>query len=410
MPIEICTISGFSKTEGNSVAVKIDNEVVILDMGLSMSDYIRFTEDLEDITPKTYSSLLKAGAVPNYKFIEDWRKNVIAIVPNHGHLDHIGAVPFASPLFPNAPIITTPLAAEVLKRTLYDEEMEIPNEIIAQPMNSIFSLSKTITAEFISIIHSIPQTAIVVLHTPYGKVVYANDFKMDKHTILDEKSNFSRLKELGKENDIVIIIINCLYAHEAKKADSEVVAQQMLDELLPNVNKSHKAVIITTFSSHIARLTHILNLGKKINRKVILLGRSLEKYVQSAQQLDLLDKEIRVIRFRRHLEKIFRKIQQEGKEKYLIVCTGHQGEPRSIISRLARQELPLKLEKDDCVIFSSNVIPVEINIENRKRLETILEKAKVKIFCDIHVSGHGALEDEKELLQILNPKHIIPIQ
>src|SRR3990167_7875654 len=105
MPIEVCSIGGFSKTEGNSVAIKIDQEVVILDMGLSMENYIRYTEDREDISLKRYDELLKVNAVPNYNFIQDWKDQVIAIIPSHGHLDHIGAVPFAAPLFPRAPVI-----------------------------------------------------------------------------------------------------------------------------------------------------------------------------------------------------------------------------------------------------------------------------------------------------------------
>jgi len=99
MPIEVCSIGGFSRTEGNSVAIKVGNEVVILDMGLSMSNYVRYTEDREDILPKTYKELLKVDAVPNYNFIDDWKKQVIGIVTSHPHLDHLGAIPFAAPLF-----------------------------------------------------------------------------------------------------------------------------------------------------------------------------------------------------------------------------------------------------------------------------------------------------------------------
>ena len=91
MPIEVCTIGGVTKTEGNSVAVKVDDEVVLLDMGLSMEDYIRYTEDLEDVSAKTYKSLVQVNAVPNYRLIKDWRSKVVAVVCSHGHLDHIGA-------------------------------------------------------------------------------------------------------------------------------------------------------------------------------------------------------------------------------------------------------------------------------------------------------------------------------
>ena len=195
MPIEVCSISGFSKTEGNSVAIKIDDEVILLDMGLSMSDYIAYTEDREDVSTKTYKELLKANAVPDYSFIEEWKEKVVAIVPSHGHLDHVGAVPFAASLFPTAPIISTPYTIEVLKSITYDEKIQIPNRFIAINLNSSYKVSDAITLEFVNITHSIPHTAIVVVHTPYGKIMYANDFKLDDHPVLGKKPNYERLKE-----------------------------------------------------------------------------------------------------------------------------------------------------------------------------------------------------------------------
>ena len=117
MNLEICSISGFTKTERNSVAIKVDDEVVLLDMGLSMFDYVKFTEDMEDFSTKTYTTLLNANAVPDYRHIDDWKEKVVAIIPSHGHLDHVGAIPFASTLFPpSAKIVGTPYTIEVLKK------------------------------------------------------------------------------------------------------------------------------------------------------------------------------------------------------------------------------------------------------------------------------------------------------
>src|SRR3989344_5189578 len=124
MPIEVCCIGGFSKTEGNSVAIKIDDQVIILDMGLSMDNYVKYQEDFEDVSTKTYATLLKAEAVPDYNSIRDWKDQVIGIIPSHGHLDHVGAIPFAATMFPEVPIISTPYTIEVLKTILQDERIE----------------------------------------------------------------------------------------------------------------------------------------------------------------------------------------------------------------------------------------------------------------------------------------------
>ena len=201
MPIEICTIGGYSETGQNSTAIKVDDEVVILDMGLHMENYIRHTED-EDISAMHYEELLEVNAVPDYGLIKDWKDKVIAIVPSHGHLDHIGAIPFSAGIFPTAPIICTPYTAEVLKSIFRDERIKIPNELIASNLNSVYKLSEKLSVELVNITHSIPQASMIVLHTPYGKVVYANDYKFDRQPTLGKKPNFERLKQIGEDNPI----------------------------------------------------------------------------------------------------------------------------------------------------------------------------------------------------------------
>src|SRR3989344_5801010 len=268
MTIELCCIGGFSKTEGNSVALKIEDEVIILDMGLSMEDYIRYTEDREDVSSKTYAQLLRVNAVPNYNFIKEWHDKVTAIVPSHGHLDHIGAIPFAASLFPNAPIISTPYSIEILKSILSDEHITLPNKLISMNLNSSFKLSSKITVEFVNVTHSIPHTAIVIIHIPYGKIMYANDYKFDRQPVIGKKPNFERLKELGDEG-VKLLIVNCLYANEQKKTPSESVAKQMLKDVMLGVQSKDKAMIVTTFSSHIARLKSIIEMGKKLDRKIV---------------------------------------------------------------------------------------------------------------------------------------------
>ena len=326
MPIEVCTIGGFSDTGRNSTAIKVDDEVVILDMGLHMENYIQHTEDREDISHKTYEELDEVNAVPDYHFINDWKDKVIAIVPSHGHLDHVGAVPFAAQLFPKAPVICTPYTIEVLKSIFRDEKIRIPNPLISLNLNSKYTLSKKITLELVHVTHSIPHTSIVVVHTPYGKVVYANDYKFDLQPTLGKKPNFERLQEIGKEG-VTLLIVECLYADEHKKMPSEAVAKQMLKDVMLGVNAEGKAMIVTTFSSHLARLKSIIEMGKKLNRNIIFLGKSLSKYVTAGEQINLINftQDVEIIKQREKINSTLRRIQKEGKEKYLIVCTGHQG-------------------------------------------------------------------------------------
>ncbi|HIJ11593.1 TPA: ribonuclease J [Candidatus Woesearchaeota archaeon] len=409
MPIEICTIGGFSRTEGNSVAIKVDDEVLLLDMGLGMEDFIKHQEDREDVRGKlTYKELQRVNAVPNYDHINDWKDLVIGIVPSHGHLDHVGAIPFAATLFPTAPIVSTPYTIEVLRSILWDEHLELSNDIITVPLNKTHKFSEKISVEFVNVTHSIPHTAILVVHTPYGKVMYANDYKFDRTPVLGKKPNFERLAEL---EGVDILIINCLYAHAHRKCPSESVARVMLKDVMLNQNCEDRGMIVTTFSSHLARLKSIIEMDKKMNRKIVFIGRSLDKYVRAAERINLVHftDDIIMVRHRDKINKIFRKMEKDGREKYLIVCTGHQGEKRAVLSRLMRGELDFKFRDGDIVVFSCRVIPVEVNKVNRERLENGLRAKNVRIFKDLHVSGHAALEDHRDMLELVKPKNIIPI-
>jgi ribonuclease J len=408
MPIEICAIGGYSETGKNSTAIKIDDEVVILDMGLHMENYIRYTQD-EDISALSYQELLEVNAVPNYGLMEDWKSKIIAIIPGHGHLDHIGAIPFALKLFPKIPVVCTPYTAEILKSIFADEEIKLPNAIVPLNLNSKYKLSSKITVELVNMTHSIPHTAMVVLHTPYGRIVYANDYKFDRQPMLGKKPNFERLKEIGEEG-VTLLVIESLYAHEHKKTPSEAVAEQMLKDVMLGVNAEGKGMIVTTFSSHLARLKSIIDLGKKLHRKIVFVGRSLSRYVIAGQNIDLIDfrQDVKLVRHKDKVEKMLKQIMREGKDKYLLVVTGHQGEPKAVLSRLSRGELDYRFDSGDVVIFSCSVIPVELNKNNRDILEKELRNKGVRIFRDIHVSGHACREDHRDLIELIKPKHIIP--
>ena len=274
--------------------------------------------------------------------------------------------------------------------------------------NSSYKLSDKIKIEFIHVTHSIPQTVIVALHTKYGILVYANDFKFDLHPVLGKKPNFKRLKELGKEN-VLALIVESTYADDARKTPSEMVAREMLKDILLGVDSKNNAIIVTTFSSHLARLKSIVEFGKQLNRKVVFLGRSLSKYSRAGEDVGIADflKDVDRIKYNGQIKKFLRKIAKE-KKKYLIVATGHQGEPKSTLSRMANNEFDFRLDSNDVLIFSCKTIPTETNIANRRQLEMNLGNYGLQMFRDVHVSGHAAGKDLAEMINLLKPKHVIP--
>ena len=410
MAIEIKAVGGYAEVGKNMTAIKVDDEVVIIDMGIHLPHYIKITEEEgETVVKLKASDLIKARAIPNDEIIKEWKDKVKAIIPTHAHLDHIGAIPYLAGKY-KAPVICTPFTAAVLKSILKDEKIKLPNQIKAINPNSKIKISDKLAIELVNVTHSTPQSSIVVIHTPYGAVAYAADFKLDNSPTLGTKPNYAALERIGKKG-VIAAIINSLYAAYDGKCPSENVAKEMLRGVMLDVDSRGKAIIATTFSSHIARLKSICAFGKKLNRKIVFLGRSLSKYIDAASQANIahLQKEGDVCRFAKQIARKLKAIQKDGPEKYLLVVTGHQGEPKATLSKMSTGIHPFRFEDEDEVIFSCNVIPTPINRAYREILEDHLKAKGARIFKGAHVSGHGRKEDIRDLIKLLKPKHIIPV-
>ncbi len=403
--IEIIAVGGYNEVGKNCTAIKIDDQVILLDLGLHLDSYISYTED-EDLIAIDPDELMRVGAVPDISVLKEWKDKVKLIIPTHAHLDHVGAIPYLGNNF-DAPILCTPFTAAVLKTILDDEKLKIKNKIKILNVNSSYKLSDDVTIEFINMTHSTPQTVMVALHTKYGIILYANDFKFDNFPVLGKKPNFERLKEI--KGKTLALICDSTYANEHKKTPSESVAKQMLKDVLLGTNSKGKAILITTFSSHLARLKSIIKYGKMLDRKIVFLGRSLAKYVKAGEEIGLINfsKDVEIVKYGSKIKKKLKEIDKK-RRKYLLVVTGHQGEKKATLSKIAREVFPFKLNLEDHIIFSCTVIPSEINIEHRRVLEEQLKKYHVRTFRDIHVSGHAAREDLRDLINMIKPKHIIP--
>lgn len=402
--IEISSVGGYLQVGRNLTAIRYEDEVIILDMGVHLENYISYTED-EDVHDVIYEDLQKVGAVPDINRIKSWIGQVKAIIPSHAHLDHIGAIPFLSKKF-NAPILLTPYSNAVLEQITKDNKIVIPNKIRVLSDNSSYQISKKITIEFINVTHSIPDSVMVAIHTPKGTVLYTGDYKFDETPTLGKLTNMKRLQEL---KNVKLVIMDSLYSTREGRTTSELDAQKLLEKtVLENVSKNN-GLIITTFSSHIARLKSIIALGKKMRRKIIFLGRSLSKYTEAAEEIGLVrfTDDVEIIKYSSQVKKRLKKLMKEGKEKYLIVCTGHQAEKKAVLSKMLKPEY-YNFSKNDVVVFSCTTIPQEPNITNRILLEQSLKALNVRVYKDIHSSGHASQVDQKMLIEMIKPEYVVP--
>jgi|SRR3989344_3999596 len=409
MTIKIIPIGGFNEVGKNMVAVDLGEDAIIFDGGFYLPAIVGLQETERVYSEKKFRAI---GAIPDDLILDQLglREKVRAIIPSHAHLDHIGALPFIANRY-NADIIATPFTIEVLRSLLTDEKITLKRKLIAVQPNTSYEVkgkNRTYKVDFINITHSTPQSALIALHTPEGIVVYSNDFKLDNNPILGQKPNYQKMEEIAKEG-VKVLICDSLYAGDNRKTASEKVARTMLEDVLLNTENQGKGLIVTTFSSHIARLKSIVDFGKKLDRKMIFMGRSLAKYVNAASKVNICPfrNEIEIATYRKQLEKKLKKVEK-SKGEYMIICTGHQGEPGSILDRIAKDKLNYRFNNQDHVVFSSSVIPTPITIKNREELDARLKKRKVRLFTNVHVSGHAGREDIRDFINILNPEHIIP--
>jgi ribonuclease J len=405
--VKIYAVGGYSEVGKNMTVVEYKDDAFIFDIGFFLPAIVSMQEREKVLDERT---LRRIEAIPDDSIINSIKHKVCAQFIGHAHLDHIGAVPFMSDKY-NAPIYTSNFSAEVLNLLLEDNSLSLKNPVHnIKPNTSFYVKGKKnkYKVDFINMTHSIPETLMIALHTPDGIILYGNDFKLDDTPVLGQKPNYKVLRDIAKEG-VLAFVIDSLYSGSDKKTPSEKIARALLEEVMMTIQNKDSGMIVTTFSSHIARLKSIVEFGKRLNREVVLLGRSLDKYCTAAKRSNIAPflNDIKIAKYRRQVEKMFSKVETNRK-KYLVVCTGHQGEPGSILERISRRDFPFKISNNDNLIFSSSVIPTEVNIEQFAKMESRLKKFKPRIFRDAHVSGHGGREDLRDILNIVKPRNIIP--
>lgn len=405
--IGIIAVGGYNEMGRNMTGIRIDDEIIVLDMGLQL-DRVQIHEDVE-IDKMHSMDLIKIGAIPDDTVMKEVSGSVKAIVCTHGHLDHIGAIPKLAHRY-KAPIIATPYTAELVRHEISEEKkFKVNNEVISLKLGGRYNLTPDIQIEFIRIQHSIVDAAFAAIHTPGGIILYASDFKLDRTPTLGEPPDFQRLKKLGKEG-VKAMITESTNSGLSGKTPSERIAKDLVRDVLLGTEETDSGVLITTFSSHVARINAIIEAAEEMNRIPVLLGRSMERYLSIAQKMGYIKfpEALEIHGNRNAVEKALKRISQDGKKKYLPIITGHQGEPDSILTRIANMETQFKIEPGDKVIFSANTIPGPMTMANRHALEIKLRMAGARIYENVHVSGHASKEDHWELLRMIAPEQVIP--
>lgn len=401
--MKIHTIGGYEKVGGNMTAVEVDGEIVIFDVG---ADIERIVEKGLRVEEMSTVEAIEAGVVPDDSEIKNNKRgNVAAIVVGHGHQDHCRGLPKLAGAY-DCPIIASDYTADIIERFIENDDESVKNEIIRIEPGSTFQISKSMELEFVPITHSIPGTFLSVLRTDEGTLVYSLDFKLDKNPTLGQPVDYDKLESLG-EDGVRVYIVDCTRADQTGSTDSELKTRKELKRILSEAYKKRRGVIVTTFSSHIARLNNIINANAG-GRKIAMLGRSLKEYTGDAEKNGLIDlSNIQVASYRQKVESILEEISR-NKAEYLLVTTGNQGEPNAMLPRIASGEYPYHLTEGDLVVFSSVTIPTPINELNREYLKKNLRSRGAELKLDVHSHGHAKKEDHRRMMRMLSPDVVVP--
>ena len=409
MEIEIATIGGYEEVGRQMTAVRAGDEIVIFDMGLNLSkvlihDNIQ-TESMHSL------DLIDMGAIPDDRVMSELEGTVEAIVPTHGHLDHIGAISKLAHRY-DAPVVATPFTIELVREEIQDEgKFNVQNDLIEMEAGGRMSIGERTELEFVNVTHSIIDAINPVLHTPEGAVVYGLDKRMDHTPVIGDPIDMKRFREIGREGEGVLAYVeDCTNANKKGRTPSESVARRHLKDVMTSIEDYDGGIVATTFASHIARVTSLVEFAKDIGRQPVLLGRSMEKYSGTAERIGAAEfpEDLGMYGHRKSVDRTFKRIMNEGKENYFPIVTGHQGEPRAMLTRMGRGETPYELDQGDKVLFSARVIPEPTNEGQRYQSEQLLRMQGARIYDDIHVSGHMNQEGHYAMLDALQPQNIIP--
>lgn len=400
--MKIHTIGGYNEVGRNMTAVEVRDDIVILDMGYHMEELISADQDVEELSTRAAQNY---NILPDDSAIYRQRERVKGIVIGHGHKDHVGAVPKLANVY-DCPIIASPYTMKIVEGQIKSDHKAVSNDRKVLKAGEMHTLSSSIAVEFISITHSIPHSMLTVLHTREGRVLYGLDFRLDDYPMMGDKPDYKRLEELGQEG-VKVLLGDSTRVTQPGTGNSETTVRNELEVKMDRLMKKPGAIIITMFSSHIERLKSILEVNNG-RRKVAFAGRSLKEYTLPAEELGLIDLSgIEIASYRDEVDALFEKISN-ARSEWLLVCTGNQGEARSVLKRLSTDEFPLKIGSEDSVIFSSTTIPTPINRAERYTLEKALRKKGARLHLDLHASGHAHREDLRFLLRMIDPDIMIP--
>lgn len=397
--LSIIPLGGVEEIGLNATVFECGDDIIIVDAGLMFPE--------EDMLGVDF-------VIPDFSYVIENREKIRGIVITHGHEDHTGALPFLLKELSakrkghvhalecdgvDVPVYGTPLTLGLIREKLKEHHLEQVRLIPVRPRD-VVNLG-VFSVEFLRVTHSIVDGVGLGITTPFGRIVHTGDFKLDPTPVDGQLMDFHKFSEYG-EKGTLLLLSDSTNAEKGGFTFSEKEVRRAFEDIF---YKAKGRIIIATFASNIHRIQQAIDVTEMFRRKVILCGKSIVSNSQIALDLGYLripsDTWLRL-----------EDLNTLRDDEVVIITTGSQGEPMSVLSRIATGEhKTIKVQEGDTVILSAKIIPGNersigkiINHLCRRGANVIYEKVS-----EIHVSGHASKEELKLMLNMVRPKYFMPI-
>jgi len=382
--IRVTPLGGLGEIGGNIMVFETEKEAILVDVGMSFPDETMHGVDI---------------LIPDFAYLREIKHKIVGVIITHAHEDHIGAMPYLYKEM-QFPIYGTPLPLAMIGNK-FDEHHIKEHRKFFNPIvkREIYKIGNDFEVEWMHMTHSIIDSSSVAITTEAGTVIHTGDFKIDYTPVDGYKADLHRLAHYG-EKGVLCLLSDSTNSHNPTPTGSELSVGPALDRIFAN---AEGRVLLSTFSSNIHRVQQAIEYGMKYNRKVCVIGRSMERNIELAMQYDY-------VRFPKGLFIDADEVARMEDKNVLIVTTGSQGEANSALFRMSIGEhRHIKIKPTDLIVLSSRAIPG--NEGSISGMLNHLQRAGASIAMskDIHVSGHASMEEQKLMLSLVNPKFFLPI-